>query len=501
MRPSRANRAAGRALVALTLFFGCGVFSAAADDRKSCFVKGHVEAGSAMEEACARLIKSGKLRGKYLSSAYAHRALSLAARGEYQRALQEQNEAIRLWPDNAILRTNRATIYLKMQQYERALMDLGDSIRLDPKEADSYFWRASVYSSQHLYDRAVAESTRAIELSPKQGGYYYLRGQSYAFMREYERALEDLTRAIKLTPDNVWNYYWRGWVYLKQQLYDRAIADYTKAIRLKPDQGELYNGRCDAYLVKGEYDRALSDCNEGIQRAPKDIGFIRRCEIYVAKGELDPALRDCDDALRLEPKTISSHLWRGYIYERKGELAKAAADYREALAIDPGNRDIHIPPAIGASLDEVRAHLASLQSGTAAASAAASTPTQGDARTIMEKRGLLGVWAANCSAAVSQQNPYTVFRALDERRVQRDVMIGSTERKEAGIIETATAAGDALTYTQADETRTLRVADNRLQLVEMVRNGTTVVAGGAYLTAYGDAALTGKKTLPATKCQ
>src|SRR4029077_8778288 len=214
---------------------------------------------------------------------------------------------------------------------------------------------------------------------------------------------------------------------------------------------------------------------------------------------------DCDDEIKQNQQSISGHLWRGFIYEQKRDAARAIADYQQALAIDPGAKIIHIPPAIGQTLEDVRAYLARLQGSAAAGGGRArSIPTRGDARPILEKRGLLGVWAADCSVPASPQNTYTVYRAIDERRVQRDVMIGPTQRIEAGIIEPATHTGDGIAYLQTGATRDetiMRVAGNRPRVAELARNGTNAIANGSYLPAYGDAALIGRETPWANKCQ
>ena len=56
---------------------------------------------------------------------------------------------------------------------------------------------------------------------------------------------------------------------------------------------------------------------------------------------------------------------------------------------------------------------------------------------LFEQRGLLGVWAADCTKPPSQQNQYIVHRALDAERVQRDTMVGPTERFAVVFLETA----------------------------------------------------------------
>jgi tetratricopeptide (TPR) repeat protein len=463
------------ALAAVALLFLLCRPALAQSDSKLCLGRKIITmADDRLEEACARYIKSGDARGKNLAAAYAARALSLANRGEYDRALQEQDQALRLWPDSANLRRNRGTIYVQKGDYDRSIDDLNEAAALNRKDPITYYWL----------------------------------GYAYYFKQDYERALDNFTMAIRYDADYASAYVSRGLTYSKMQNYDRAIAEYTRAIKSQPKDAQAYLRRCEAYFDKRDFDRALPDCNEALQRDPKLGAQGRRCEIYVEKGEFDRALRDCEEDIRRDGQSISSHLWRGYIREQKGDLDLAAYDYQKALEVDLTFRTVHVPRALGATLDDVRNHLAKMKSAgggqqsiSSAASSIASLPAQGDARPILEKRGLLGVWSFNCAAAVSQQNRYYVFRALDDKRVQRDEMIGPAQRDTAGVIETAAEAGNELTYTLASETRTVRLDGNRSRVIEIIRDGTKTIANGSYLMAYGNAALTGKETPWASKCQ
>jgi len=413
--------------------------SAGGSDSKVClkaYDDGLTESNAAVEEACARYIQSGQARGKFLASAYYARATSFMFRGDFDRALQEQNEAIRLWPDSPYYRNQRAAIYASMGDYTRGLVDAEEAVRLDPKKG---MFRESL---ANLYER----------------------------MKDYDRTLAEIAMAIKLDPKDT-----------------RLIAQ-----------------RCGVYFLKGEYDRALSDCDEAIRRDPKKgggFGYTRRCQIYASKGDFVRALRDCDEEIAQNPQSVSGHTWRGFIYERKGEREKAILNYQLALEISPAGKAIHIPPAIGETIEDVQTHLARLQSSVTAGSAGPTKQT--DARTVFERRGVIGVWAGDCSSAVSPQNSYTVYRAIDERRVQRDVMIGANQRGDVAVIDSVIEAGDDLSYQKVGQTRDdmrIRVTGNRLRLVDLKRDGTIMIAEGNYLSAYGEA-FAGRPTPWATKCQ
>ena len=53
------------------------------------------------------------------------------------------------------------------REYDKAIADFGEAIRLDPKRADAYVGRAGAHESKGEYDEAVADCSEAIRLDPK----------------------------------------------------------------------------------------------------------------------------------------------------------------------------------------------------------------------------------------------------------------------------------------------------------------------------------------------
>ena len=58
-----------------------------------------------------------------------NRGIAYADLGQYQRAIEDYNEAIRLKPDYAMAYSNRGIAYSKLGQYQRAIEDYNKAIR------------------------------------------------------------------------------------------------------------------------------------------------------------------------------------------------------------------------------------------------------------------------------------------------------------------------------------------------------------------------------------
>ena len=78
------------------------------------------------------------------------------------------------------LTTTGDTSMNKKGEYDSAIVDYNEAVRLDPEDATAYCGRGDVYFLKGGYDRAIEEYSVAIALEPKNSTtYYYNRGCIY----------------------------------------------------------------------------------------------------------------------------------------------------------------------------------------------------------------------------------------------------------------------------------------------------------------------------------
>ncbi len=226
--------------------------------------------------------------------------------------------------------------------YDKAIVEFTEAIRLDPKDADAYHNRGLAYGKKGEHDNAIADFNEAIHLDPKDAGAYYNRGVSYQEKGDRDEAIADFTEAIRLDPKNADGYYGRGWAHAEKGAWDEAIADYTGVIRLDAKNADAYAGRGYAHAMKGDQGKAIADYTEAIRLNPKFAdAYCDRGSAYVEKREWGKALADYTEAIRLDAKNANAYAGRGYAHTRKGDHDKAIADYTEVIRLDPKNADAY----------------------------------------------------------------------------------------------------------------------------------------------------------------
>ena len=85
--------------------------------------------------------------------------------------------------------------------YDRAIADYTEAIRLDPKHAKAYNNRALAYDAKGDFDKAIADLTEAIKADPNYAQAHRNRGVVYGEKGDRDKMIADFTEAIRLDPE------------------------------------------------------------------------------------------------------------------------------------------------------------------------------------------------------------------------------------------------------------------------------------------------------------
>ena len=276
--------------------------------------------------ACTRILSAANLPNDVKVFGHHHLGVGLLLQDNFDRAIVEFNEALRIDPTFVKSLNSRGNAWRGKGDLDNAIADYNEAIRLDPNFAFPYNGRASAFLNKGELDRAVDDYSQVIRLDPTLAAPYSNRAQAWRGKGDFDRALADADEGLRRDPKNPTIFAMRGEIWRMKGDLARALADQDQAVRLDPRSALPYLTRGDTYRYKGDFARALSDYN---------------------------------GALRVSSDYIPAFVGRGLTYEKQGNLAGARAEYEKAL----NSRSQFRGDTAGEALDTARARLAAFDSG------------------------------------------------------------------------------------------------------------------------------------------
>jgi tetratricopeptide (TPR) repeat protein len=193
-------------------------------------------------EGCSAVIKAGRDKGEKLAEAFNNRGVAYRLKGEYDRAIQDYNQAIKLDAKFALAFNNRGVAYDKKGEYDRAVQDYEQAIKLKPSP-EAHFNRGNAYLGKSQYDHAIDEYNRALKLKADFAPALDNRCWARAVVGILKQALADCNEALRLMPHNTATLHSRAFVFLKMTQLDAAVSDYDAALRANPKLAFALYGR------------------------------------------------------------------------------------------------------------------------------------------------------------------------------------------------------------------------------------------------------------------
>jgi tetratricopeptide (TPR) repeat protein len=122
-----------------------------------------------LDKAVDLLSKATNMDHKYadeLSDVYQRRAYSYAKNQQFQEAIQDYSEAIKIEPKDPRIYEQRAAVEMKIQDYDKALADYSELIKLKPNEVRYLNYRAYIYEVKDDLKNSTAETEKALKTDP-----------------------------------------------------------------------------------------------------------------------------------------------------------------------------------------------------------------------------------------------------------------------------------------------------------------------------------------------
>ena len=273
-------------------------------------------------DACNKMIALKVLAGEKLATIYFWRAVGWNKKGDYTQVIADASESIRLHA-NVGTYNLRGSAYYDKGEYDIAISDFNDALRIGPPSGVLFHNRGNAWRGKGDYVRAIADYDQAIRLGPRSAFFWQNRGISKLALGDLDGALADINEAIRIDPALPQPLANRAVIWRAKGNLDRAIADATEAIRLAKAKApanvmtppgsvliSAYTHRALAYEAKGDFDRARLDYAAALQGQASDAGSranqaTAKVRLSLLSEPLPPASRAATTAAPLQAgKTV-----------------------------------------------------------------------------------------------------------------------------------------------------------------------------------------------------
>lgn len=194
---------------------------------------------------------------------------------------------------------------LQKQDYNRAILQFRNAIRLTPKNAEAYYQLGLAFLGAEDYPDAAVELQRSLQLNPRLTPAQLRLAQLLASTDDPELlkdARERLQKMVAEGPQNADALYALGLTELKLREVADAIPNLQLSLSIAPQAIMVAYSLAEAKLQQGD-----------------------------AVGAEQVLQKACQDA----PKSAEAQVILGRFYISQGQFAKAEAQFQRALAIAP----------------------------------------------------------------------------------------------------------------------------------------------------------------------
>ena len=125
--------------------------------------------GEDWDKAVESLRKATALDHKYasdLAAVYQGRGYAAAKNQQFQEAVQDFTEALKIKSNDPRIYEQRAAAEMKVYDYDKALADYSEASKLKPNEVRYYNYRAYIYETKEDTQNSMAETDKALKIDP-----------------------------------------------------------------------------------------------------------------------------------------------------------------------------------------------------------------------------------------------------------------------------------------------------------------------------------------------
>lgn len=145
---------------------------------------------------------------------------------------------------------NQAMEKVQRGDYQSAIADYDQALKMSPQDAEAYYGRGAARLELGDYRGAIADYNQVLRINPQDADAYYNRGVAHYSLGSDQAAIEDWSQAVRINPNLAEAYGDRGFLRAELGETQQAVADLQKAAKLFFDQGNIESYHQTQDLIK-----------------------------------------------------------------------------------------------------------------------------------------------------------------------------------------------------------------------------------------------------------
>lgn len=370
-------------------------------------------------------------------------------------AIDEANEAIRVLPHDATNHFRLAQIYIQQWRLREALGELQTAISVNAEDARFYRSRASIKRYQGDMDAAIADERNAVTYSKDKGFELGELASMNLLAGRKKDAIENLQEALKIDAGNKQLRDRLVALMYDEKLYDELIALYRSFLTTKKDDAALHLGLAQALDKAGKVDEAMAEyktaanLNSADPEPHRDLGAL-----WISRRDYGAAAREYTRALNINPSSVQDLVALGFCYAQNDEFQSAEAAFVTSLALQQltqsngasgGPTRLQINRSLASLLfEEGRYSDAAAQLEAICVSSKGTAEGTMDSLMLAQAKALRDLSGASAQALVDAYNALSPEQKAHSKSAVVETLMNANKLALAFDIANASASTDAL---------------------------------------------------------
>ena len=225
---------------------------------------------------------------------------------------------------------NLGRIYAGRGELEKAIATQQQAISGDPDFADAFFQLGVLYSRKQDWQKAITAFQKTITLSPKLSNTHYQLARCYRQVGEVRKAKTSMERfrALEKADTDIQKHL--------EAVFSADAANKVEALVKLANTYLKYERYVEATRT---FKRINSYRTTNIDRAQVSAGLGR---IALEQGDITQAITHYKRAIKLGLKTVEIYHYLGIAFMQNRDAQNAISQFQHALAIDADFPDSHL---------------------------------------------------------------------------------------------------------------------------------------------------------------